>query len=222
MSESLELIREACLSVVRERALVLAQNAAKELVGLVITSPEQASLAVDRTKVVKQGTTYAKTAVKMLKAKYVEPREEEIEAAFKPIIETLKVAEEAGKDALLSYNLAEQRRIAAEKAARERAAAEAAKDMVGDSLAPPPEEVVSEAPAKLRGARGAAEVKNKPWSCEVYDWAEVPNEWKELRAVEARREFSTDVPKGGVVTLPDGSYVWRGVRFWREQTVAIR
>jgi len=122
----------------------------------------------------------------------------------------------------LAFRRAEDRRLAAEAAERDRLAkiaAEAAKqeeEMFGEDAPPAPQVMASEAPKKIvHGAGGATWVTKKP-ACEMADALEVAKHWPHLLKLDeavALREFKVMQGRGQVEEPSEEGVVYCGIRF---------
>lgn len=132
----------------------------------------------------------------------------------RPIEEALAAAEKAGKSALIAWTQAERMRQAKAKEDADRAAAQAATAaaQAGEDAPPPAETYIPDDARRVSGTTGSAHTV-KVLKCELVNHHDAEPEWLRLDEAAAKAAWrESGAPLG----------TWKGVRYWQEETVAIR
>jgi len=217
--------KEQALELLKDAAVTQARAAASALDGLVVQSDEEAALVGDNLKAAKNGAKRLLDLEAQLLAPFKQ-RVAELKSALTPIHMEMARGISGGSEALLTWDRTKKRR-AAEQAESARIAQEAATKAAEEEAAitgepaPPPMDVVAAPPPSIvRGGASTTFVQRRV-AVALEDPKRCDPSW--LTLTPAAREAAIAAEKRGELVIPDeGEVVWRGLRCFKNATVASR
>lgn len=214
-----------CLS---DEIVKMGRAAGDALTGLIVQTDEDAAMLADQLGMVKK----AEKRLRDLEAAACAPYKgavTAIQARTAPARNELAKAAAAGNQAALAWtNLQRQRQREEEE--RQRREAEAAAQKAAEEAAvlgeepPPPMDVVAPAPPSV--TRGGAHTihTQKRLACELVNHVEAESGWLTLSKAHALDAFRTHTRMMGLSEAEQvgDSVVWKGVRFFYQESVVSR
>lgn len=216
------------LQCLADEIVKMGRAAADSLTGLIVQTEDDAAMLADQLGMVKK----AEKRLRDLEAAACAPYKgaiTAIQARTSPARNELAKAAAAGNQAALAWTNLQRQRQREEEARLRREADEAAKraaeeaEVLGEEP-PPPLDVVAPAPPSV--TRGGAHTihTQKRLACELVNHVEAESEWLTLKSTLALEAFRSHVRGMGLSETEQvgESIVWKGVRFFYQESVVSR